>query len=149
MTTTTRYLRPGRVDRLLSSAIAALSRSGLSVWGSGILSVPGRRTGHWRQTAVNPLVYDGRRYLVSARGEAHWVRNLRAAGEGELRVGRRVQRVTALELDDAEKPPVLRAYLKRWGFEIGRFFDGVDARATDAELLRTAGDHPIFLVTVG
>jgi hypothetical protein len=37
---------------------------------------------------VNLLDHDGHRYLVSARGEGQRVRNLRAAGTGELRVGR-------------------------------------------------------------
>jgi hypothetical protein len=41
----------------------------------------------------------------------------------------------------------LRACLKRWGFEVGRFFDGVNAGATDADLLHIASDHPVFLVT--
>ena len=47
-------------------------------------------------------------------------------GEGRLLVGFcGADRFTALELADEEKPAVLRAYLKRWKFEVGVFFDGV------------------------
>jgi deazaflavin-dependent oxidoreductase (nitroreductase family) len=148
MTTPTRYLPPGRVDRLVSSSIATLTRMGLGVAGSRVLVVRGRRSGQPRQTVVNLLSYEGQRYLVAARGETQWVRNLRAAGHGQLRLGRRVQPLTARELTDTAKPPVLRAYLTRWAFEVGRFFDGVDADATDPELLRIAGNHPIFQITL-
>jgi len=53
------------------------------------------------------------------------VRNLRAQGEGRLLLGRRAERFTASELHDDEKPPILRAYLERWKWEVGAFFGGV------------------------
>jgi len=81
---------------------------------------------------------------VAPRGQTQWVRNLRAAGSGELRVGRRVQSFTATELTDGQKVPVLRAYLKRWKVEVGVFFDGVGATSSDEELARIAPDHPAF-----
>jgi hypothetical protein len=96
---------------------------------------------------VNPLDYDGGRYLVSPRGYTQWVRNMRAAHGGELRIGRRVERFTATELPDAEKPALLRAYLKRWKFEVGMFFDGVGPDATDDQLLAIAAGYPVFRIT--
>jgi hypothetical protein len=75
------------------------------------------------------------------------VRNVRVAGGGELHVGRRVEVFVATELVDAAKPPVLRAYLRRWKFEVGVFFDGVDATAPDDELLRIAPGYPVFRIT--
>lgn len=143
---TSHYLSPGRADRLVSATIAALARRGVSLMGSRELSVRGRRSGEWRSVPVNLLDHDGEQYLVSARGNGHWVRNLRAAGTGELRVGRRVQPFTSVELTDAEKPPVLRAYLKRWAFEVGRFFGGVNAKSSDEEVAAIAGNHPIFRI---
>ena len=71
---------------------------------------------------------------------------MRVAGGGELRVGRRVEAFTANEIGDDEKPPILRAYLKRWKMEVGVFFDGVDADAPDSELQRIAPDHPVFRI---
>ena len=97
---------------------------------------------------VNPLTVDGQRYLVAPRGTTQWVRNLRAAGQGTLRVGRRVEEFTFRELGDDEKPGILRAYLKRWKFEVGVFFDGVGPDSSEDELRRIAPDHPVFRLTL-
>jgi deazaflavin-dependent oxidoreductase (nitroreductase family) len=126
--------------------VAWLTRRGFSVWGSRVLYVRGRTSGQWRSNPVNVLTHDGRRYLVAPRGQTQWVRNLRAAGGGELRVGRRVEKFRATELADADKPGVLRAYLRRWTFEVGVFFDGVNADATEAKLLEIAPGYPVFLI---
>jgi deazaflavin-dependent oxidoreductase (nitroreductase family) len=111
-----------------------------------VLAVRGRTSGEWRTTPVNLLTHEGRRYLVSPRGEGQWVRNLRVAGTGELRVGRRTEPFRGRELSEEEKLPVLRAYLKRWKFEVGVFFDGVGPDSSDAEVLAIAGKHPAFEV---
>ena len=95
---------------------------------------------------MNLLIIDTDQYLVAPRGETQWVRNLRVAGDGELRVGRRTERFRATEIDDADKIPILRAYLKRWKAEVGVFFDGVSAASDDPELLRIAPDHPVFQI---
>ena len=113
--------------------------------GSRALEVRGRKTGEPRRTPVNLLTLGGTRYLVAPRGHTQWVRNLRAAGEGRLLLGRRAERFTAVELPDDDKVPILRAYLERWKWEVGAFFDaGPDA--ADAELRRIAPDHPIFRI---
>lgn len=114
--------------------------------GSRVLTVRGRKTGEERSVPVNLLTHDGRRYLVAPRGTTQWVRNLRAAGGGTLRVGRRVEEFRADELPDADKPEILRAYLRRWRFEVGAFFQGVGPGSSDDDLRRTAPDHPVFLV---
>src|SRR5450432_4886515 len=102
-----RYVRPGWFTKhVFNPAVALLTRLGISVWGSRQLRVRGRKSGEWRTTPVNLLTVDDVRYLVAPRGQAQWVRNLRAAGQGELRVGRRTQRFTATEMADADKPPV-------------------------------------------
>lgn len=140
-----KYDRPGRLtNNLLNPVVAAFIRLGVSVWGSCVLAVRGRTSGVWRTMPVNLLGWDGARYLVWPRGQTPWVRNLRAAGGGELRVGRRVEPFQAVELPDGDKPPVLRAYLRRWQFEVGAFFEGVGAGAPDGELKRIAPEHPVF-----
>jgi len=95
---------------------------------------------------VNLLTLDGTQYLVAPRGHTQWVRNLRVAGDGELRVGRRVQAFTATEVGDDDKVEILRAYLKRWKAEVGVFFGGVSAKSPDDELRRIAPDHPVFRI---
>jgi deazaflavin-dependent oxidoreductase (nitroreductase family) len=117
------------------------------VWGSRVLYVRGRTSGQLRSVPVNVLTVGHRRYLVAPRGQTQWVRNLRVAGSGELRVGSRTERFTATELADAQKPEILRAYLKRWKVEVGVFFDGVGADASDATLLRMAPGYPVFLIS--
>ncbi len=147
MATPSRYVEPSRMDHLFNRTVAALTKLGISVWGSRVLYVRGRSSGEWRTTPVNLLTVDGVRYLVAPRGVTQWVRNLRAAGNGELHVGRRVEKFTATELPDGEKPVVLRAYLKRWGWEVGRFFEGLDANATDEQVRAMAPSFPVFRVS--
>ncbi len=147
-----RYVMPTtpmaqRMGRMFNSTVAAATRMGISVKGSRVLSVRGRKTGEWRSTPVNPLSYEGKRYLVSPRGHTQWVRNMRAAGGGELRVGRRVERFTATELPDDVKPPLLREYLRRWKFEVGTFFEGVGPDAPDEKLRQIAPGYPVFQIT--
>ncbi|WP_290062971.1 nitroreductase family deazaflavin-dependent oxidoreductase [Amycolatopsis solani] len=139
-----RYVEPKKSTSLFNEMVAKLTRMGLSVWGSRVLTVVGRKTGEPRSVPVNLLTVDGVRYLVAPRGETQWVRNLRVAGEGTLRVGKRVEGFTFRELADDEKPGILRAYLKRWKFEVGVFFDGVDAKASDEKLREIAPGYPIF-----
>ncbi|HVY78400.1 MAG TPA: nitroreductase family deazaflavin-dependent oxidoreductase [Solirubrobacterales bacterium] len=114
--------------------------------GARVLEVRGRKSGEWRQTPVNPLTFEGNRYLVAPRGHTQWVRNLRVNGEGRLK-GRRSENFTATELADEEKPALLRAYLKKWKWEVGAFFGGVGADAPESELRRIAPDHPVFRIT--
>jgi deazaflavin-dependent oxidoreductase (nitroreductase family) len=125
--------------------LGGLTRLGFSVWGSRVLEVRGRKSGEPRRTPVNLLTVDGTRYLVAPRGETQWVRNLRAAGEGHLLLGRRREPFKAFELADvAEKAPILRAYLKRWKAEVGVFFDGVGPDSSESEMLAAAAKHPVF-----
>ncbi len=144
--TESRYIKPKSATNAFNVLVQNLTKLGVSVWGSRVLSVRGRKTGELRSTPVNLLTVDGVRYLVAPRGVTQWVRNLRVAGEGQLRVGRRVEEFEYRELADDEKPVILRAYLKRWKFEVGVFFEGVDAKASDEKLREIAPGYPIFEV---
>jgi deazaflavin-dependent oxidoreductase (nitroreductase family) len=141
-----RYLGLSRADRLFNGVARMLTGLGISLYGSRNLAVRGRKSGDWRIVPVNLLEVGGASFLVAPRGETQWVQNVRAAGGGELRLGRSSQPFRVVELTDAEKPPVLRAYLARWRFEVGRFFDGVGVSPTDEELRRVAGRYPVFRV---
>ncbi|HSN02450.1 MAG TPA: nitroreductase family deazaflavin-dependent oxidoreductase, partial [Acidimicrobiales bacterium] len=132
---------------VFNRVVRLLTEAGISVWGSRTLSVRGRTSGQWRSTPVNLLTHGGVDYLVAPRGVTQWVRNLRAAGTGEVRVGRRTRTFSATELDDDAKVEVLRAYLRRWKMEVGVFFDGVSATSAPSELARIAPHHPVFRLT--
>jgi deazaflavin-dependent oxidoreductase (nitroreductase family) len=141
------YKRPGWfTQHVFNPMVARLTRLGLSVAGSRVLEVRGRTSGRPRRTPVNPLELDGERYLVAPRGDTQWVRNLRASGTGRLLVGRRGEDFAATEIEDDDKPPILRDYLRRWKWEIGAFFEGVGADSSDEELRRIAPKHPIFRI---
>lgn len=142
------YRRGSRWSARLNGIVGRLARYGISLAGSAELTVRGRRSGRPQRIPVNPHTHRGAQYLVSARGHSQWVRNMRAAGGGELRVGRKVRTFTAQELPDAEKPPILRTYLERWGWQVDRYFRGVTAKSSDEEIAAAAPDHPVFRITV-
>jgi deazaflavin-dependent oxidoreductase (nitroreductase family) len=143
------YREPGRLARrVMNPFVLLMMRLGVSVWGSRILEVRGRQSGVARRTPVNLLDVDGRQYLVSPRGEGQWVRNVRAdGGRLTLLLGRRRDERTARELADSEKPPILRAYLRKWKMEVGVFFNGVTADSDEHDVERIAPDHPVFLLS--
>jgi deazaflavin-dependent oxidoreductase (nitroreductase family) len=145
-TPTVHYRKPGWFTRnVFNRAVVWLTRAGISMLGSRILEVAGRRSGQPRRNPVNLLAREGNEYLVSPRGETEWVRNVRAAGGHlDLLLGRRREHRIAEELTDDEKPAILRAYLKRWKAEVGVFFAGVSADSSDDELRRIAPNHPVF-----
>lgn len=145
---TSHYREPGWFTKyVLNNVVAGATRLGVSVWGSRVLEVKGRKTGEPRQIPVNVLTFGGATYLVAPRGEAQWVRNVRAAdGRLDLLLGRRRTHYVATELSDEEKVPVLRAYLERWKAEVGMFFDGVGPKSTDEEMAAIAPKHPVFSI---
>jgi deazaflavin-dependent oxidoreductase (nitroreductase family) len=146
MAETEHYIKPTWFTRnVFNPAVRGLTRLGISIRGSRVLEVKGRKSGEPRYTAVNLLNLDGRHYLVAPRGQAQWVKNVRAdEGRLTLHVGRHHDRWVATELADGEKVPLLREYLRLWSFEGKSFFDGVGADSSDEQIATIAGRHPIF-----
>lgn len=142
------YREPGWFTRVVfNGSVAGFTRLGISVWGSRVLEVRGRKSKEPRRTPVNLLRLEGREYLVAPRGETQWVRNLRAdGGRLALLLGHQREERHATELADSDKVPVLRAYLRRWKAEVGAFFEGVGPDSTDDELDGIAPRHPVFLL---
>jgi hypothetical protein len=142
-----RYIKPDWFTKnVFNPSVATLTRLGISVWGSRVLRVKGRKSGEWRSSPVNLLTYQGARYLVAPRGQTQWVRNIRVTHDGELMLGNRSEKFHAVEIQDEEKVPILRDYLKRWKFEVGMFFAGVGPDSPESELRRIAPDHPVFRI---
>ncbi len=99
------YKPPGWFTMHVFNRVVALAtRLGLSVWGSRVLRVRGRKSGQWRSVPVNLLVLGHERYLVAPRGETQWVRNIRVTGSGELVLGNKTEAIGVTEVPDAEKP---------------------------------------------
>jgi hypothetical protein len=143
------YKRPDWFTRnVFNRVLSGLTRMGVSVWGSRVLEHRGRTTGKLHRTPVNLLSIEGTQYLVAPRGETQWVRNVRHAdGHLVLILGRRRQLCTAQEVPATDRVPILRAYLRRWKFETGMFFDGVTPDSTDAEWAEVAARHPVFALS--
>jgi hypothetical protein len=77
------YQKPHWLTKYLFNPLVAwLTNRGISVRGSRILVVRGRKSGQIRRTPVNPLEMSGKRYLVAPRGETEWAQNLRAVSAG-------------------------------------------------------------------
>jgi deazaflavin-dependent oxidoreductase (nitroreductase family) len=143
-----RYLKPGAfTNRVFNPAVGWLARRGVRVAGAAVLEVRGRKSGQPRTTPVNPLTLDGQRYLLAPRGETEWVRNIRVAGRAALLHGSRREEFAVTEVLDAEKLPIIRAYLKAWAWEVGAFFEGISAKSSDDEIAAVASGFPIFRIT--
>jgi deazaflavin-dependent oxidoreductase (nitroreductase family) len=140
-----RFQQPGWFTRrVFNPAVNLLMKVGVSIAGSRMLEVKGRKSGEWRTTPVNLLEVEGARYLVAPRGHTQWVRNMRVSGGGRLKLGRKTEDFKAAEVPLEAAVPILRAYLEKWKWEVGAFFDGTGPDSTDAELLQIAPDHPVF-----
>jgi deazaflavin-dependent oxidoreductase (nitroreductase family) len=146
VTEETKFVRPGWFTKnVFNRLVHGLGRLGISLAGHRSLTVRGRRSGEPRTTPVNPLELGGQTYLVAPRGTTGWVRNLRAAKEGELRLGRRNRRFRGEEVADEDKLPILKAYLDKWAWEVGTFFE-LPKNPSDEEISAIAGLHPVFRV---
>ncbi len=116
---------------------------GIKLRGGELLTVAGRKSGQPKSVPVNPMTFNGKRYLVAPRGQTEWSKNLRVAGTGVLQSGSHRERITAVEVPDADKPPILREYLNRWYMETGAVFD-VPKDASLEDLAAIASRHPVF-----
>jgi deazaflavin-dependent oxidoreductase (nitroreductase family) len=128
-----------------------LLRLGVPMGPNLLLTVRGRATGLPRTAPVAVVEADGRRLIIAAYGEVHWVRNLRAAGEADIEVHGRKEHVKADELSAADATrfyaQTLPAYLRRLPL-IGRLFGRALFGLVGPEVLndpvRAAELHPVF-----
>lgn len=138
------YDEPNRAARAANAVIRWLAEAGISVAGTRAIRVRGRKTGKSHGVVVNILTADGVDYLVSPRGNTQWARNLRAVGTLEVgsRWHRRQSRAT--EVDDADKPELLKRYLDRWYWEVKGHMAGLTPTSGEQELRVAAPSIPVF-----
>lgn len=129
--------------RLQNAILSAAIRLGIAPKGMRLVAVEGRATGQLRETPIEPIELDGKRWLVAPFGEVNWVRNARKAGKVRLRRGREVEYLQVREALPRESAPVLRAYLKR-GYTRDYFDAGPNSPLADFEA--EANKHPVFMV---
>jgi deazaflavin-dependent oxidoreductase (nitroreductase family) len=103
--------------RLLDRLVSRLIGVGIPFGPNALMTVRGRKTGEPRTTPVAIVEVDHRRWIQGAFGEVNWVRNLRAAGEATLTIGKRQESVHTTELTKEEATAffanVLGPYLRR------------------------------------
>jgi hypothetical protein len=113
-----------------------------------VLEVRGRTSGRTVRLPLAVLRCDGERYLVSMLGnDAQWVRNVQADGGRAVLVDGTAEPVRLVDVPVAERPPLLRAYLKV--APGARPHVPVDRRAPLSEFARIAADYPVFRVEPG
>ena len=129
--------------KVANGMMVRLVKLGFSPNSTVLLTVPGRKSGVPRTTPVSVVRVDGERYIQTPYGERDWVRNLRAAGGGNIQVGRKVERVTVDELSPSEAVPVLRQVLRMAPKFLREHYD-ITADAAADEIEREAPKHPVF-----
>ena len=95
------YVKPREFTRRVVNPLVSRLHSGRVE----TLTVVGRRTGRPHAVPVIPMKIGESRHLVSPHGEADWVRNLRAAGDGELQRRGTRERFAAREVAAAGRRP--------------------------------------------
>ncbi len=122
-------------------------RAGMPMGPNVLLTVRGRKSGEPRSAGVALTEIDGRRFIVGAYGEVHWVRNLRAAGEGTIRIRGRDQRVRAVELVGPDRLGFFRDVLAPWVRRSSmprRWASRIFLGDVVGDPVAAAGNHPVF-----
>lgn len=139
--------RPPWVVRTFDPVLRGLLNRGLRMGPNTILTVRGRKSGEPRAAAVAVLKVGGRRWILGAYGEVQWVRNLRAAGRGTIRLDGRDVPVRAVALTTAEAEAFFRNELRTyvhalpWAWRrVASVFGGEPLRNP----ARAATRHPVF-----
>jgi deazaflavin-dependent oxidoreductase (nitroreductase family) len=116
------FREPTAVEKIFNRVFGFLVGLGLGFSHSYLLQVRGRKSGKLYSTPVDLLEQNGKRYLVAPRGRTQWVRNAEAAGEITLKKGSDRQKFRLHPISDAEKPPILKAYLDAFKREVQTYF---------------------------
>jgi deazaflavin-dependent oxidoreductase (nitroreductase family) len=142
------FQKEGTLDRFFNRLMGRALRLGFAPGYMRLLEVRGRKSGKTFTTPVNVLEFQGRRWLVAARGETAWARNARASGRVVLRRGASAESFTVREVADADKPEIIKAFLERFKSQVQRFFDVPAGSPTDA-FRATTSRTPVFELIAG
>lgn len=137
------FREPTPVEKLFNRMFGFLVGLGLGPAHIHLLAVRGRKSGKLYRTPVDLLQLNGKQYLVAPRGRTQWVRNAEAAGEITLKRGSSRQTFRLRPILDAEKPPILKAYLDDFRREVQRYFSVTAGSPADA-FASIAPNYPAF-----
>ena len=123
----------------------AMLALGISLNGTTLITVPGRKTGRPHSTPITMVEFDGQRYVQSPFGNVNWVCNLRAAGKATLSWGRRQETVIATELSPEQAAPIIKSMLPHAPKMIRDYFD-VTPESSLEEIIHDAPKHAVFAI---
>jgi deazaflavin-dependent oxidoreductase (nitroreductase family) len=128
--------------------------AGMPLGPNVLLTIRGRSSGQPRTTPIAVVEVDGRRYVIGAYGDVQWTKNLRAAGEAEIRHGKTTEHVVARELPPAEAEDwfanTLGPYMRRQSAFFRAFakgFFGTVAPDILGDPAAAAARRPVFELT--
>jgi len=143
MSTLPAFREPTAMEKVFNRALGSLVLLGLAPSHMRMLEVRGRKSGKLYSTPVDLLELEGKKYLVAPRGHTQWVRNAEAAGQVTLKRGGTRQAFRLRALSDAEKLPILKAYLDSFKKEVQRFFP-IPAGSPSEAFVEVATSYPAF-----
>jgi deazaflavin-dependent oxidoreductase (nitroreductase family) len=137
------FREPTAVEKFINRAFGFFVGVGLAPSHIYVLEVRGRKSGKVYSTPVDLLELGGKRYLVAPRGRTQWVRNAEVAEEISLKKGSMRQKFRLRPIPNAEKPPILKAYLDSFQREVQRYFL-VPAGSSPEAFAEIAPSYPAF-----
>ena len=129
------YLKLPALETKIFNRLAMMS----TLWDVHTLEVARRDAKKPQRVPVILLVLDGSLFVVSARGESEWVKNVRAAGI--VRVGQKgnFETYATTEVPADERADIMKAYRKKAGREVNGYW----------RKLPEDSQHPTFKLTPG
>lgn len=137
------FRAPSASERFFNRMFGWFVGLGLGLPHNYLLQVRGRKTGKQYSTPIDLLELNDKRYLVAPRGRTQWVRNAEAAGEVTLKRGQHRQKYGLQAVANADKPPLLKAYLDRFKTTVQRYFP-VPAGSDAQRFADIAHAYPVF-----
>ena len=127
------YLKPHAIETKFFNPLAMRSK----LWDVHTLEVARRNAIAPQRVPVIPLEHDGALFVVSTRGEADWVKNVRAAGTVRLVQKGSFVPYAATEVPADVRSGIITAYRKKAGREVNGYWKKLPADT----------DHPTFMLT--
>ena len=137
------FRKPSAIERVFNRCFGFLVGVGLGMKHHYLLQVRGRKSCKLYANPIDLLEMNGRRFLVAPRGRTQWVRNAEAADVVTLKRGSWQQSFSLRAIPDADKPPLLKAYLDGFKTEVQRYFP-VPAGSDVEAFAEIAPNYPVF-----
>lgn len=124
------YLKPPAIETRIMNKLVMHS----TLWDVHTLEVSRRNAVDPQRVPVVPVELDGELFVVAVRGEADWVKNVRAAGLVRLGQKGRFATYAASEVPAEQRSGVVAAYRTKAGREVDRYWKKLPGDI----------DHPTF-----